>query len=689
MKINRYELVRRHNPVITEFEALSPLTVGNGEMGFTVDATGLQTFPQAYAEGMPLCTQSQWGWHCETPGEINPAALTPKCYNTYGRSVGYFTSAVGQEDTYHWLRRNPHRINLVRIGLILRKANGQRGERGDITGINQVLDLWQGEIVSSFRFEGDPVRVRTICHPREDVIAVALESDLMKGDRLGVIVEFPYSVTSNNICHKDPSDWEQPNAHRTEPAKVSPRALSWERFMGSTQYFMTAQFSIVMEVVQPGRHSFEFTPRSGNGERFDFVIRLTPNRSAETLPSFSEVEEAAQEYWRTFWTGSGVVELADSKDSRALELERRIILSQYLTAIQCSGTMPPQETGLTCNSWYGKFHLEMHWWHAAHFPLWGRVELLERSLGWYQTILAKARENAARQGYQGARWPKMVGPDGSDSPSPIAPLLIWQQPHPIYFAELCYRAHPDRQTLELYRELVMETAEFMASFTAYDQANDRFVLGPPLIPAQENHQPEITINPGFELEYWVFGLTIAGKWRKRLGLPENAGWNRIIAKLSRLPVKDGAYLSHEACPETYTRFNTDHPSMLCALGMLPGTTVDWKIMRKTLAKVIREWRMETAWGWDYPVMAMTAARLGQPALAIDCLLMDVTKNTYLKNGHNYQNQGLPLYLPGNGGLLVAVAMMTAGWDNGPAEDAPGFPKDGNWKVSWEGLSKLP
>ncbi len=39
-------------------------------------------------------------------------------------------------------------------------------------------------------------------------------------------------------------------------------------------------------------------------------------------------------------------------------------------------------------------------------------------------------------------------------------------------------------------------------------------------------------------------------------------------------------------------------------------------------------------GWDYPMMAMCAARLGELALAVDALLMDMPKNTYLPNGHN-------------------------------------------------------
>ena len=53
------------------------------------------------------------------------------------------------------------------------------------------------------------------------------------------------------------------------------------------------------------------------------------------------------------------------------------------------------------------------------------------------------------------------------------------------------------------------------------------------------------------------------------------------------------------------------------------------------------------------------ARLDEPALAVDALLMDTPKNTWLANGHNWQRANLPLYLPGNGGLLIAVLMASA------------------------------
>jgi len=419
------------------------------------------------------------------------------------------------------------------------------------------------------------------------------------------------------------------------------------------------------------------------------VIALSPKPISKTLPTARATFAASEAHWKRFWSTGGAVEFAESGEPRAAELERRVVLSQYLTAIQCAGSMPPQETGLTVNSWYGKFHLEMHWWHAAHFALWNRLPLLEKSLGWYQSILPAARELARSQGYRGVRWPKMVGPDGRDSPSPIGPLLIWQQPHPIFYAELCYRARPQRATLERYRQIVFESAEFMVSYAFFDEEKRRFVLGPPVIPAQENHPAVETWNPTLELEYWRYGLKTAQLWRERLGMSKDSTWDRVISHLSPLPVQNGVYLAHENCPQTFTERNHDHPSMLGALGMLPGDAVDRETMRRTLKKVMQEWQWDKTWGWDYGLTAMTAARLGETKLAVEALLMNTPKNRYLANGHNWQNlqrHDLPCYLPGNGGLLYAVALMVGGWQGAPDTHAPGFPSDGSWNIKVEGLN---
>ena len=78
----------------------------------------------------------------------------------------------------------------------------------------------------------------------------------------------------------------------------------------------------------------------------------------------------------------------------------------------------------------------MHYWHMAWAPLWGHPELLTRSFDWYIDILDEAKKNASRNGYKGARWTKMVSYTGSDCPSKIAPLLVWQQPHIINMLQI-------------------------------------------------------------------------------------------------------------------------------------------------------------------------------------------------------------------------------------------------------------
>jgi hypothetical protein len=680
--IDRKALVTRHNPILRKLDPLSPLSIGNGEFAFTADITGLQTFWWEYEKSMPLCTMSQWGWHTTPlPAGLDPKTLRLTQYDTHGRSVGYHTGSEGQTELFNWLRQNPHRLNLGRIGLFM--VTGDEGAYPrDISESVQTLDLWSGTIQSSFKLGSQPISVRTAVHPTQDLLAVEIISPLVRTkqtDRMGVRFGFPYGSPEMSA-----SDWPNPRKHKSTVTKAS-HAVRIHRQLDNDEYHVAIEWEGEASFDEEDDHQFVLFP-SGKQERLAFVAAFSRQPVKGLLPSASATFTTSADHWQRFWNDGGAIDLSDSRDARAPELERRVVLSQYLTAIQCSGSMPPQETGLTVNSWYGKSHLEMHWWHAAHFALWNRLPLLEKSLGWYTSILPGARELAKSQGYRGARWPKMVGPEGRDSPSPVGPLLIWQQPHPIFYAELCYLSRPSRATLTRYREIVFETAEFMTSYAYYENERRRFVLGPPVIPAQENHPARETWNPTFELAYWSFGLRVAQRWRERLGMKRNPEWERVINQLSTLPTREGVYLAHENCPQTFTERNHDHPSMLGALGMLSGRGVDHETMRRTLKRVMKEWQWDKTWGWDYPLTAMTAARLGETKIAVEALLMNAEKNRYLPNGHNYQRANLPCYLPGNGGLLYAIAMMAGGWTGSPRRLAPGFPDDGSWIVKAENLN---
>ena len=672
--IDRRSLVSRHDPILRKFEPLSPLSVGNGEFAFTCDVTGLQTFPELYEKATPLCTMSQWGWHTSPmPESLIGKTYKLTDYDTYGRKVGYRTGREGQQELYDYLRQNPHKFHLGQIGFDF----GPGAKPEDITDIEQRLELWTGIIHSKFKFKGVSVYVRTAADPSYDALLLHVESQLLTNGRLSIRVAFPYGSLSMPAA-----DWSKPEDHKTNMLlKTGSSQAILERVMDGTKYL--AYFYCSGNIERKREHEYIF--HSSQNGTLNCSLAFF-NRAGISINGVTDRFNATQSFWKHFWSTSGAIELSKSKDSRADELERRVVLSQYLTAINCSGSLPPQETGLTCNSWYGKFHLEMHWWHAAHFALWNRLPLLERSLGYYGDVLPAAHERARQQGYSGARWPKMTSPDGADSPSPIGPMLIWQQPHPIFYAELVYLLRPTAGTLNRFSKIVFDTADFMASYAHYDPRTDRYILGPPVIPAQENHPARDTWNPTFELEYWHFGLATAQRWRERMRLTRVAKWDDILNKLSKLPAKDGVYLAHENCPQTFTERNRDHPSMLAALGMLPGALVDRETMRRTLKKVLTGWNWADTWGWDYPMTAMTAARLGETEIAVDALLMDTPKNHYLPNGHCYQRPDLPLYLPANGGLLYAVALMANGWKDAPKRPAPGFPSNGKWIVRIQGFN---
>jgi protein-glucosylgalactosylhydroxylysine glucosidase len=231
----------------------------------------------------------------------------------------------------------------------------------------------------------------------------------------------------------------------------------------------------------------------------------------------------------------------------------------------------------------------------------------------------------------------------------------------------------------------------MASYATWDSNRQCHVLGPALQCAQEIFPKSKTLDPTFELAYWRWGLEIAQQWRTRLGLARNPKWDDVLRALAPLPVACGKYLFTETTPDSYAnpKWNTDHPAVLDALSFCPGPNVNPAIMSNTFDWIWKNWKWPDTWGWDYPAMAMTAARLGEPERAVDALLLDTPKNHYDLNGQVYQRPGLSVYLPANGGLLYAVALMAAGWDGAPNRHAPGFPNDGRWNVRWENLKVAP
>lgn len=654
------------------------MQLGNGNFAFGADITGLQTF-------LPFNTLSSWGWHNSslptTAGQSSPADFTGLEWWTHGRLVDYDQPNPAEAAISQWLIANPHRINLGRVGLWFKKDINL--DESAIAGSEQELDLYGGLLNSRFQVNGTSVEVQTIVDPESDTIAVSVQSELVSKGELGFFVDFPYASGANKFEAPFVGIWNATENHTTTLRSYN----SWAEIqhdLDDTTYFTAIKWTGQASVEGPlnDSHRYHLTPSSGSGNDFSFTSTFSPSRSLKSR-MFSEVKSSSASWWHIYWESGAFISLPAASNSSAAELQRRIILSQYLLAVNSASKDPPQESGLVNNGWYGKFHMEMYFWHSMHWTLWNKWALLDRSISVYQRFLPTSLQRAEEQGYTGARWGKMSDPSGRSAPGEINSLLIWQQPHPFYFAEMEWRQSPTTQTLEKWDDVLKATADFMASYAFRNQSTKGYDLGPPMYPVSENTNPNDTVNPTFELAYWGFGLDVASKWQQRQGKAVPNTWTRVAENLRPLPVQNGTYVLYEGVKDMWntTDLIEDHPALLGINGWLPPNShVNFTIFNNTIAKVYETWNFTYSYGWDFPLLAMTAARLGDTQKAIDWLL---------DPNFEFDDVGMPIggarvptpYLPGSSSLLLTVGMMAGGWDG---DEGLHFPDE--WDIEAEGFA---
>ena len=230
--IDRHALVTRNNPEVTAMDSLSSLSVGNGEFAYTVDATGLQTFPEVYKNGVPLGTQSQWGWHSfGNPENYKPEEALVEYDFGHGHKELYATQPKEPgraKEASDWYRVNPHRLHLGIIGLEL--ENEVRPS--DVQNIQQSLDMWNGIINSRFTLKETPYHIQTVCHPERDMIAARLSAR----QPAGIKFHFPYPTGGH--CD-DACNWEANDKHSTTLVSEDAQSAVLKRTLDATTYYVT------------------------------------------------------------------------------------------------------------------------------------------------------------------------------------------------------------------------------------------------------------------------------------------------------------------------------------------------------------------------------------------------------------------------------------------------------------------
>jgi hypothetical protein len=358
---------------------------------------------------------------------------------------------------------NPQKINLAQIGFSFGGSEDAITE-SDLSDKSQTLDLYSGTITSQFRVNGETVTVKVYGDPASDTVAVQVESQLVSNGELGIFIDYPYPDVNKfdapfvGILNASAS------LHTTRLYQSQQNAQIIHQ-IDNTAYITSIQWEGAASISGPqnSTHRYSLEPKHGSS-KLEFTVNLSPTPERDVY-NVKSIAASSAKWWGQYWESGGFVDLTATDQDDANELQRRILLSQYNLAVNEAGKDSPQESGLVNNGWYGKFHMEMVLWHLSHWAMWGKWYLFDRTLpGLYDRFLPTSKQRAQDQGYTGARWGKMSDPTGRSAPGEINSLLIWQQPHPFYFAEMEYKAFPNRETLEKWDEILTESADFMTSF---------------------------------------------------------------------------------------------------------------------------------------------------------------------------------------------------------------------------------
>jgi hypothetical protein len=418
--IDRESVVHRHFPVAKNITATSFLALGNGQFGFAVDGTGLQTFNRTQSS---LCLLSDMHWHTSPytgPGS-DPwtASMDGGVFvdlntttNTGARRTVRYPVNCSAQGPCGWLAANPSRLDLGHLKFV--GSGGVDLESEEVTNVNQTLDIWRGVLSSSWlhvssgtHIDAETVRV-TPSTPRTPgttslyltvlrwplhwqvvdmasstiSLSVVTTHGTSSGDDtqwalplappLGVAIAFAMPANSGmGGCR----DWSRPQAHTSEvlARAADGSTLTLRRVIDFDEHLVECRATgAAWTADSTRRHQFLLTPSSLSGK---FTMSCTFSDPESPLPvtppggwSAEAIATRTSEEWKRFWGAGAFLDL-NAGDAAAtaqqIELERRVVLSQYLMRAQEHGPLPPQETALIHNSWHGKHHQEMRFWYAC------------------------------------------------------------------------------------------------------------------------------------------------------------------------------------------------------------------------------------------------------------------------------------------------------------------------------------
>ncbi|MEK7201654.1 MAG: glycoside hydrolase family 95-like protein, partial [Patescibacteria group bacterium] len=154
-------------------------------------------------------------------------------------------------------------------------------------------------------------------------------------------------------------------------------------------------------------------------------------------------------------------------------------------------------------------------------------------------------------------------------------------------------------------------------------------------------------------------------------------WSQVRDNIVPIPQNGKVYLIYEGFEESWgPRHTRSHPSVLGPF--FPAFAVpDDSLIRNTYEKVLAHWNWDEVWGWDFGFAAAVGAWLGRAEDAVNCLLKAESKMSPLVT---FSGGGVESYLPGNGGIVLALNEMLLRSLDGTIRLFSGIPLTWNVKI---------
>ncbi|HKK42478.1 MAG TPA: hypothetical protein VJ963_08725, partial [Bacteroidales bacterium] len=253
-------------------DSLNPVEEGNGTLYYTIDITGLQTFPGYYEHGKPLQTLLKTNEGC-----ISPAL----------------------------------------IGMEIPAAGKNEFVISNIKNISQNLDMSSGIADSRFLLFGQPVHVITICHPYYNMISVKIASGFIRDKNFRIRLYVP---TENDIENEKRQVSLVSDSNNVAIIAVNSTRAFYKILIWKNNAELSENVSGIFYLEPPSADSV-----------YSFSCQFLVKDSTGRIQTFGETETASKKIWSQFWNNGSLGDRDRYQNGKEDEIS--YIRQQYLGRI--------------------------------------------------------------------------------------------------------------------------------------------------------------------------------------------------------------------------------------------------------------------------------------------------------------------------------------------------------------------